>query len=341
MSKRIIFCADGTWDGTSNNTNVFKLFNALLNTADQVAYYDTGVGTSGDPIEKLAGGAFGTGLFQKIKDGYTKIAQVYEAGDETFLFGFSRGAYTARSLGGMIAICGLPTKNFDNNMLETAFQAYRNKDQRAALLASLGAYGMDDAKMTMVGVWDTVGSLGIPSVFGGVAPLLYGFLDTSLHPDILNAYQALAIDEKRMEFPPTLWTGATAPGQVVEQVWFCGCHSDVGGGVTPGANDAGTTLSDITLGWMMQNAAALGVEIAPSVLAKYTVPLDSKYALDEIHESWIPLYGFPKTRTVDPASSLAKSVVVRSENGQTYRPSNLTLANGVPVATYTIVPVVA
>lgn len=341
MSKRILFCADGTWDGTSNNTNVFKLFNSLLVTADQVPYYDTGVGTNGDPIEHLIGGAFGAGLFQKIKDGYSKIAQVYEAEDEIFLFGFSRGAFTARSLAGMIAICGLPTKNFDNNLIETAFQAYRNKDQRSALLASLGAYAMYDAKLTMVGVWDTVGSLGIPSVIGGVSPLLYGFLDTSLHPDILNAYHALAIDERRAEFPPTLWTGDLAAGQVLEQVWFTGCHSDVGGGVTPGTSDGGTTLSDITLGWMMERAAALGAEIAPDVLARYTIPLDSKFALDELHESWSPVYGFPKTRTIPANSSLSNSVTIRCQNAQSYRPSNLTLEDGLPGATYTVVPFVA
>jgi uncharacterized protein (DUF2235 family) len=160
-----------------------------------------------DEMYSVSGGAFGLGLFQKIKDGYTKIAHVYEAGDEVFLFGFSRGAYTARSLAGMIANCGLPTKNFDTSMIETAFQAYRNKDQRATLLASLSAYGMHDARITMVGVWDTVGSLGIPSVIGGVAPLLYGFLDTTLHPDVLHAYQALAIDERRLEFPPYFMDG--------------------------------------------------------------------------------------------------------------------------------------
>lgn len=84
MGKRIVFCADGTWDGTSNNTNVYKLFNSLLTTVDQVPYYDTGVGSSGTPMEQLVAGAFGLGLFQKIKDGYTKVAQVYEAGDESF-----------------------------------------------------------------------------------------------------------------------------------------------------------------------------------------------------------------------------------------------------------------
>jgi uncharacterized protein (DUF2235 family) len=340
MAKRIVFCADGTWDGTSNNTNVYKLFNSLLTTADQVPYYDTGVGSNGTPVEQLVGGAFGLGLFQKIKDGYTKIAQVYEAGDEVFLFGFSRGAYTARSLAGMIAICGLPTRNFDSNLIDTAFQAYRNKDQRTTLLATLGAYGMHDAKITMVGVWDTVGSLGIPSVIGGVAPLLYGFLDTSLHPDVLHAYQALAIDERRIEFPPTLWTGGSSPGQTLEQVWFCGCHSDVGGGVPAGANDDGTTLSDITLGWMMQHAAALGVEIAPATLARYTIPLQSKYALDEIHTSWTPLYGFPKPRTIPSDSCFSNSVAVRCENDPSYRPGNLVLDNGVPAAAYSLTALV-
>jgi len=96
-------------DSVQNDTNVYKLFKAILIASDQVAFYDDGVGSDGTPLEKLTGGAFGDGLFQKIKDGYTKIAHVYDGGDEIFIFGFSRGAYTARSLAGMIAICGLPT----------------------------------------------------------------------------------------------------------------------------------------------------------------------------------------------------------------------------------------
>jgi len=337
MGKRIVFCADGTWDGTANNTNVLKIFNATLVSSEQMPFYDNGVGADGTPIEKLAGGAFGLGLFQKIKDGYTKISQVYEAEDELFVFGFSRGAYTARSLAGMIAICGLPTANFDDSMVDTAFQAYRNKDQRQALLASLGKYNLYNAKITMVGVWDTVGSLGIPSVIGGVSPILYGFLDTSLHPDVLNAIQALAIDERRVEFPPTLWDESPAPGQVLQQVWFCGCHSDVGGGTSPAAQDAGTALSDITLAWMMSKAAALGVQFAPSAVAKYTIPAAAKYALDEIHESWSPLWGFPVPRVIANKVSLSNSVALRCQNDNSYRPSNLTIVNAAPGPDYPIV----
>jgi uncharacterized protein (DUF2235 family) len=179
MGKRIIFCADGTWDEPGKNTNVYKIYKALKVSADQIPFYDDGVGSDGLLIQKLAGGALGAGLFQKIKDAYTKLAHAYEKGDEVFIFGFSRGAYTARSVAGMVAVCGLPAANFTDQMVDLAFNAYRNKEQRAALLAELNkTCDMFDAKLNMVGVWDTVGSLGIPALFGGVSQLLYGFLDT-------------------------------------------------------------------------------------------------------------------------------------------------------------------
>ena len=335
MSKRIIFCADGTWDSAQNDTNVYKLFKAIPITSAQVAFYDDGVGSDGTPLEKLIGGAFGDGLFQKIKDGYTKIAHVYEQGDEIFIFGFSRGAFTARSLAGMIAVCGLPTGLFDDNLVTTAFQAYRNKAQRAALLATLNNYNLFNAKITMVGVWDTVGSLGIPALFGNVDPILYGFLDTSLHPDVLNAYQALAIDERRQEFPPTLWTPPSPPvaGQVLEQVWFSGVHCDVGGGYPE------TGLSDITFSWMMGNAENLGLQIDANVSAQYA-SLDAKYALDQLHDSWSLLWGFPKSRTVANNSLVSNSVAIRGEYENSYQPENLTLDEGAQVATYLTVQVV-
>jgi uncharacterized protein (DUF2235 family) len=220
MSKLIAYCADGTWDGTTSHTNVYKLFKSLVVSSSQIPLYDDGVGADGLAIEKLVGGAFGTGLWNKIKEGYTKISHVYEQDDQVFIFGFSRGAFTARSLAGMISVCGLPTQNFTDDMVDTAFDAYRDKLNRQDKLKGLANFHMYNAKITMVGVWDTVGSLGIPSAFGGVDPIAYGFLDTSLHPDVLNAYQALAIDEMRAQFPPTLWTGQPAPGQTMEQVWF-------------------------------------------------------------------------------------------------------------------------
>jgi hypothetical protein len=250
-----------------------------------------------------------------------------------YLFGFSRGAYTARSLGGMIAATGLPTANFDDTLVDLAFNAYRDKDDRAEILAGLDKYKLFDAKIKMIGVWDTVGSLGVPSLVGGVDPILYGFLDTGLHPDVLNAYQALAIDERRCEFPPTLWTSVPVPGQTIEQVWFAGVHCDVGGSYPE------TGLSDIALSWMMRKAKALGLEFADAAWARYGV-IDPSHALDTIHESWSLLWAIPKRRTVDPAASVSNSVTIRCQLDPSYRPENLTLQNGAP-AGYRSVQVIA
>jgi uncharacterized protein (DUF2235 family) len=334
MSKSIVFCTDGTWDSSANATNVYKLFKACLTTATQVPYYDDGVGADGTPIEKLLGGAFGLGLFQKIKDGYSKIAQVYEAGDRIYLFGFSRGAYTARSLAGMIAVAGLPTKNFDDPMVEAAFQAYRNKPQRDAILAELQVpFAMDNAKLTMVGVWDTVGSLGIPAIFGGVSPLIYGFLDTSLHEDVLHAYQAVAIDERRSEFPATLWSDPK-PNQTLEQIYFTGVHCDVGGGYPEHG------LSDITFAWMLAKAIALGLQVDPGVAAQYSLP-DGKHSLDQLHDSWALYWGFPCSRQIATNASLSNSVQIRCTYDSTYRPCNLNLSGSQLANTYPVVNVVS
>jgi uncharacterized protein (DUF2235 family) len=333
MSKRIAYCADGTWETAAQHTNVYKLFKSLKVSADQMPFYDDGVGADGNPITRLLGGAFGTGLWKKIRDGYTKISQVYEAGDELFIFGFSRGAYTARSLAGMIAVCGLPTANFNDALVDTAFRAYRDKDDRPTLLAQLKDCKMADAKIKMVGVWDTVGSLGIPSVFGAIDPILYGFLDTGLHPNVLNAYHAMAIDEKRVEFPATLWTSQPAAGQLLEQVWFCGVHGDVGGGEPDDVGNV-TALSDITLSWMMNKASALGLVVDPAMLTQYASPADPKYSLDTLHESWNIFCGFPKRRAIVRGSVLANSVVIRCQHDNSYRPQNLEFDGGVLSSSY-------
>ncbi len=333
MSKQIIFCTDGTWNSPDSDTNVYKLYKAIPITSNQVAFYDDGLGADGTPLEKLAGGAMGEGIFQKIKDGYTKIAHAYEQGDEIFLFGFSRGAFTARSLAGMIAVCGLPTGLFDDNLVETAFQAYRDKVQREVLLSSLGKYNLFDAKLTMVGVWDTVGALGIPALWGGCDPAIYGFLDTGLHPDVLNAYQALSIDERRREFPPTLWTSSPVPGQTIEQVWFSGVHCDVGGGYPE------TGLSDITLAWMIGKATALGLQINPSVQTQYGQP-DAKNALAVLHTSWSIWWGFPTWRSIATNAVLANSAAIRCQYDTTYRPGSLSIPSGILATNYSLVTVV-
>jgi uncharacterized protein (DUF2235 family) len=339
MTKKIVFCADGTWchpkspalveDG---DTNVYKLYKCLAYTATQATFYDDGVGADGSFFQHLLGGAFGQGLFQKVKDGYTAIAHVYEQGDAIYIFGFSRGAYTARSLAGMIAICGLPTKTFDQNLVETAFRAYRDKEQRASLLAGLAPYGLFDAQITCVGVWDTVGSLGIPVDPLGVDDAKYGFLDTNLHPDVHNAFHAVSIDERRREFPATLWTLPFPVGRTVEQVWFAGVHCDVGGGYTENG------LSDITLNWMLKKALACDpanpLELVNPKCSYLAV--ESKQALDTIHESWSLLWGFPHRRSVPPVAAIANSVGIRVEHDTSYRPPNLQWSGSTLAQAYAI-----
>lgn len=340
MSKRIIFCADGTWQAPVNNTNVYRLFKALTVSSDQITFYDDGIGADATGLNRILQGAFGQGIFQKIQDGYTKIAHVYEPGDDIFLFGFSRGAYTARSLGGMIANCGLPTGAFNDDCVTKAFAAYRDPTNRASILASLNACGLAPATIQMIGVWDTVGSLGIPAIFGGVDETTYGFLDTGLHPDVKNGCQCLALDEKRAQFPATLWTSAPAAGQTIEQVWFSGCHGDVGGGTAQaGGVDAGTRLCDITMGWMVSKAQALGVTMDPAIAAHYGT-LPAEFALDAMRETWTVTDGAPKLRPVAPNAEVSNSVAVRMKYALTYVPGSLTLNDGALADGYSLVTVV-
>jgi uncharacterized protein (DUF2235 family) len=335
MGKRIVFCADGTWDTANSRSNVYLFYKSILVTGEQMPFYDDGVGADGNIVVRVLEGAIGAGIQQKIKDGYTKIAHVYEAGDQIFIVGFSRGAYTARSLAGMIAACGLPTKNFSSDLVDTAFRAYREPANRANLLKSLSNCAMAEAKIQMIGVWDTVGSLGLTAAIGGVDPIV-AFLDTTLHASVLNAYHALAIDEKRPQFQPTLWN-APSPGQTLEQVWFSGYHSDVGGGAfhrQPGQK----ALSDIPLAWMMAKAAALGLQFDPAVADSLPLPMDYSYALESMNP---PNQGIGQIepRAIADGATLADSVVVRCLTASS-RPHNLKYVNGALAPSYGIEKVV-
>lgn len=325
MSKNIVLCADGTWnhpgetdDGLPADTNVYKFYKALQQSAAQEPHYDDGVGSDGTPIDCLAGGAMGIGLVQKIKDGYTVIARSYDDGDGIYLIGFSRGAYTARSLAGMIAICGLPAPGkFTDQATEEAFAAYRaGLNRKPQLDAFTAKYDARDVKIAMVGVWDTVGALGIPgNLFADLDTRFFGFLDTGLHPDVQSACQALSIDERRNEFVPTLWTSST-PGQDVHQVWFAGVHADVGGGYAQSA------LSDIAMGWMMAKAVTKGLNFDQTVLKHYAT-LAPQNALGPIHTSWNVAWGFPASRAIATGSTVANSVAIRVQHDPRYRPSNV------------------
>lgn len=334
--KRIILCADGTWntppgvDSKGGGTNVWKMYCALPDTPDQLKFYDSGVGTGGNLFEHLTGGALGEGLFSKVQDCYSFLSHVYDPGDSIYLFGFSRGAYTARSVAGMVAAFGLPSKSLSNSTTPEIFAAYRelDKDKRKAMKAHLAeSYGLEDVRIAMVGVWDTVGSLGIPgTLFSGLNESKYGFLDTTLSDCIDRAFHAISIDERRASFQPTLWTNKDGTYRSndanVEQVWFPGGHCDVGGSY-PEAE-----LADIALGWMMWKGKECGLQFLPDAEAKY-FKLDAAHVKGRSHDEWTLLkWGIQKHRTVPPNAYLASSVYDRTAIADPlYRPSNLTFQN--------------
>jgi uncharacterized protein (DUF2235 family) len=275
VGKTLVVCCDGTWNqpdeqrhGTKEPTNVAKLAVAVAREeGGQRLFYEPGVGTA--PSERIAGGAFGYGLSRNIRNCYRFLAQTYAPGDAIFLFGFSRGAYAARSLAGLIRNCGIVT-TADADVLDSAYAFYRDRTSRthpSSIQSELfrDMHSHPPAPITFIGVWDTVGALGIPEEFPGWKEMsrvfpgwqeLWGFHDTQLSSQVLNAIQALAIDEQRPAFKPTLWTqGPDAPAtQSLKQVWFAGVHSEVGGGTDDNA------LSDITLLWIAAEAERAGLK---------------------------------------------------------------------------------
>lgn len=259
--KRLAIFFDGTWnsadgDGTVD-TNVVKLSRAVHATQDtahhQIVLYLRGVGSTGVALERLVAGATGEGIDDIIRSAYMFIAQNYVPGDEIFIFGFSRGAFSARSLAGFIGAAGI-AKRQTLGQLKRLWAYYRTPPKRdPSVIADIDRHM--DVRIKCLGVWDTVGSLGVPAVFLFDEKLNapYQFHDTSPSAIVEHAYHALAIDEMRDEFVPTLWTGKAPDGVIIEQVWFAGGHSDVGGGY------AECGLSDIPLVWMAEKAEGCGL----------------------------------------------------------------------------------
>ena len=233
-----------------------------------IKWYDAGVGT--ERWNKIRGGVTGRGLSYNILQGYKFLVDNYDSGDEIYLFGFSRGAYTARSLAGMIRNVGILHGRYarekrleDNPVLMNAFWLYQRRDgnpDTAEVSYFRSVYSMVDVEIRFLGVWDTVGALGIPSNSIDRVDPRYEFHDTTLSRIVKSAYHALAIDETRPEFIPTMWTSPPKPGQTLEQVWFAGVHSEVGGGKR-------LPLTDIPLRWMQDKAMANGLELNPNRIA--------------------------------------------------------------------------
>lgn len=335
MKRIAVFC-DGTWntpdklkDGKLCQTNVVKMANVLssnsLDGTEQLLYYDTGIGSEGNVSKRVWDGATGSGISEKIQQAYRFIIHNYRKGDELFLFGFSRGAFTVRSLSGLIRNSGI-LKPENLHLVPRAYSIYRSRHpmyQPREVEATLfrRTYAVEETtRIKFIGVWDTVGALGNPLILKGLSNRKNQFHDTELSSKVDFAYHALAIDENRKNFEATLWLQqAHSTGQVLEQVWFAGVHSNVGGGYPESG------LSDIALQWMLGKAQGCNLNFCNLVLSPD--PVAPK------RESFKGFYRLkPRlNRPIDKADpqkgntneSLHPSVVERYLKDATYRPENL------------------
>lgn len=245
--KNLVFCSDGTSNTQKDRTNVFQVFELLEENAGQLKAYDRGVGT--DFRHALRGCAFGVGLHLNILDGFRFLSANYEPGDRIYLFGFSRGAYTVRSLASMVALCGLAPADSSRRVIQKFWKTYtvnRDPEKFAGLLGELTPV---KAPVEAVCVWDTVGSIGKQTRTEDVRKkLAHRYHRMTVYPEIHRIYHAVSIDERRTHFYPHLLYGQSeSRDSHVEEVWFAGVHSDIGGCYS----HDDPSLGDITLKWMI------------------------------------------------------------------------------------------
>lgn len=362
--KRLIVTCDGTWldsdNGLTNGqkqppSNVSRMGWAIKDTSrdgvPQVVNYQAGVGTMGGRAARIAGGVTGLGLKENMREAYTYLAINWKPGDEIFLMGFSRGAFTARSIGGMIGALGLLTRaglpsfneifeDWEHRFDESYVSKYPDNpfpnkgpfDERYVEELSRRGLTTRHVPIKAICCWDTVGSLGIPRV--GMFESLglssrgmhdYEFYDTRLHPCIENAFQALALDERRAPFTPALWEKRDNDTTYLEQCWFPGVHSNVGGGYDD------QDLSNLTLAWMISRLEPY-LDFRPNIIMSFYEDNRAYYKLTgqkprwwgfgELYNSLKGFYSITgsKTRTpgayyrTDPKTGRPTSKKLRSTN---------------------------
>jgi len=330
MKKKIVICADGTWNRPEKNlkkdfpTNVLQLARAIKpvgpDKIPQQVFYDWGVGSYYDPV---IGGATGKGLHKNIMDDYRYIVQNYSPGDELYLFGFSRGAYTIRCLCGLINNCGI-LKRQNAAFIQKAFNHYKKNGTAYAPEGEESKkfrdqYSHQSREVKFVGVWDTVGAMGIPISFLGLFEDRDEFYDTKIGKNIRIARHAMAIDEHRKDFEPTIW--CHRQDMDLKQVWFAGAHADIGGSYKPDRD--GSVLSDNALGWMIKEAQSSGLTIEA-----HLKEIIKKSPLAKIHNSRRSFYRIKEKyfRPIDHGNGevlIHKSVKLRWDQDVKYRPKNL------------------
>ena len=357
--KNVVLFLDGTWNTINNNTNVWRAKSLCSVNERQAVYYSQGVGTLFG--QRFIGGVFGYGLDQEVIQAYEWLMEHYEDGDHLYVFGFSRGAYTARSLSGLISKLGLLKAGCPLSV-DQLYARYRNKDSKS-IRELKNVSPSDYSKLSteerwllkysraisiwFIGVWDTVGSLGFPyGNFAGISRKRFDFLQTNLWLDNDTAYHAMAIDEHRVDFAPSLWTwpllksdplavDAYAFPEIksVEQRWFLGAHANVGGGYDD------DVLAQRPLQWLIEKAVARGLSFKGSVDMdnyeneatindSFKEMLHGWYAICKLGRRYYRMIGAIPTSASDVAHNVVNetidgSVFERWRTDSTYRPQNL------------------
>lgn len=339
MSQQIVVCMDGTWNDPIERTNVYRLFEMLpgdetpveekgpirshlvKHDQDLVAFYLESVGNGGR-TQSLLGGTQGIGLHDSMIDAYVLVSQVYRKGDKIWLFGFSRGAWAARSLGAFIARTGLipDVDALEDGAADLAEKIWLDyKEDRGKKRGGRFWKHHDETPIRLIGVWDTVGEFGVPE-FNGLRMVdrdelrFLKFADRELSMRVENGRQALAIDERRADFTPTLWTEREG----IRQVWFAGAHADIGGGYEQSG------LSDLALQWMIDeiNALDAGLQLSSDRLGKPLAPDPLQDRHDETHHlSWRTRPH--EDRKIADDALLHPSVLERLQGRADYRPKAL------------------
>jgi uncharacterized protein (DUF2235 family) len=304
--KRIIISCDGTWDSNAvagDGTNV-RRFCKLLAPRDatgieQLTRYHNGVGAADRGWRRIRAGLTGEGLDRILLAAYRDLVAEYEPGDLLYLIGFSRGAFTARSLAGLIRNSGIVRHQRD---AEAAFALYRSRDpadapqtEKARRFREAHSWS-DITKIDFIGVWDTVGSLGVPLLRLSLSAVK--FHDTDLSRHVRRACHAVAIDERRRFFRPTLWTqsqAAMGEHQHLVQAWFPGVHRDAGGG------ELERGLSDASLAWMIGEAKDAGLAFVGGGSSPFAVRPDAEAPMNHSMTAFYRMFGQIDRRIADPA----------------------------------------
>ncbi len=349
MPKNLVVCLDGTSnEPESGKTNVARVFEIASKGATQMAYYDPGVGTMGSraaltklgkAATRVTGLALGHGIKENIEEAYRFLMHNYEPGDQVYVFGFSRGAYTARALTGMLRTVGLLRPGADN-LVSYALKLYAQSGKKKGSAEDNAEFwaqrtdfndtfgnpafpGRFEPQVHFLGVWDTVKSVGWLNWRAKFQQAKWPF--TRNVANVTHGRHAMAIDEKRRFYEAYRFSekAVADPDRDLREVWFSGIHSDVGG-----TYEDDHRLADLALQWMVDEAAAKGMEIDDAAYKKHVgvapgkrIPLDPDVVVHENGKGWMLLGLGWSRRTVEAGDDVHPSVhELIDVFGGSYRP---------------------